>query len=115
MIKRAVYSGSINVTVMVVMQDEQIVEIGKGVDELKEIANVARDEVKLQNTMLDSLQIRVDDVHEHVLNINANMKNVLNEVCSRSFQTCVGFHVTSFNFRPENLTRSSSIYSVACF
>jgi vacuolar-type H+-ATPase subunit D/Vma8 len=58
------------------------VDIGKGVDELGEIARQARDEVKLQNKMLDTLKTKVDDVHEHVININVRLKEVLDEVSS---------------------------------
>lgn len=65
--------------------DDHIVELGKGIDELREIAVVAREEVTLQNKMLDTLQVRVDDVHDHVININAKLKETLEKVFTNTF------------------------------
>jgi hypothetical protein len=58
------------------------VNIGQGVDELGEIAREARDEIKLQSKMLDTLEEKIDDVHEHVTNVNAKLKTTLEEVRS---------------------------------
>lgn len=57
--------------------DEVIVEIGQGVDELRMIAMEANEEVKLQNKMLDTLESKIDNVHDHVTNINSNLKNTI--------------------------------------
>lgn len=61
--------------------DQEIENIGKSVDELGEIARTAHDEIVLQNQLIDSLGNRVEDVHEHVTNINTQMKVILEEVC----------------------------------
>lgn len=58
----------------------QIDEIGKGVDELKHIAMAQNEEVKRQNIMLDSLEQKIDVVHEKVTNVNANLKEHLDAV-----------------------------------
>ena len=46
---------------------------------LGEIARTANEEVKLQNKMLDTLEEKVDDVHEHLTNVNIKLKNTLDE------------------------------------
>lgn len=60
--------------------DVQIDEIGKGLDILRELAVQANEEVKLQNTMLDVLEEKVNDVQDRVLNINERMKDTLDKV-----------------------------------
>eukprot|EP01035_Chromulina_nebulosa_P019369 gene19369-25236_t len=60
--------------------DKDIEEIGKGVDELREMALAAKEEVTLQNRMLDTLGTKIEDVHEHVVNINEKLKVTLEEV-----------------------------------
>lgn len=60
--------------------DVQIDEIGKGLDILRELAMQANEEVKLQNTMLDVLEEKVNDVQDRVLNINERMKDTLDKV-----------------------------------
>jgi len=59
--------------------DHEIELIGKAVDELADIARTANEEVKLQNKMLDRLETKVDDVHEHLTNVNVKLKNTLEE------------------------------------
>ena len=49
-------------------------------DELGEIALAANEEVKLQSVMLDTLEAKMDDVHEKVVHINEQLKNTLEEV-----------------------------------
>ena len=58
----------------------QIDEIGKGVDELKQIAMAQNEEVKRQNIMLDGLEQKIDIVHEKITNVNANLKEHLDAV-----------------------------------
>lgn len=60
--------------------DVQIDEIGKGLDILRELAVQANEEVKLQNTMLDVLEEKVNDVQDRVMNINERMKDTLDKV-----------------------------------
>ena len=60
-------------------QDIEIENIGKGVDDLHELAKVANEEIKLQSKMLDTLEAKIDDVHDHVTNVNAKLKTTLDE------------------------------------
>jgi t-SNARE complex subunit (syntaxin) len=60
-------------------QDIEIENIGKGVDDLHELAKVANEEIKLQSKMLDTLEAKIDDVHDHVTNVNAKLKTTLEE------------------------------------
>ena len=46
---------------------------------MHELAKVANEEVKLQNIMLDTLGSKIDDVNDHVVNINAKLKTTLEE------------------------------------
>lgn len=62
--------------------DDEIVEIGKGVDILRELALAANEEVKIQNKMLDTLEEKVNDVHEHVSNINVRLLETLEKARS---------------------------------
>jgi len=59
--------------------DEEIEQIGIGVGELENIARAQRDEVKLQNQMLGSLEEKVDAVHDHIANVNLRMKDTLDK------------------------------------
>lgn len=68
--------------------DLEIDEIGRGVDELRELALSANEEVKLQNVMLDGLQGKMDLVQDKVLNVNERLKNTLEEV-RKSDKICV--------------------------
>ena len=53
--------------------------IGKGVDDLHELAKQANEEVRLQSKMLDVLEAKIDDVHDHVTNVNVKLKTTLEE------------------------------------
>lgn len=68
--------------------DDVVLDIGKGVDELRELAIAQRDEVKLQNQMLSSLEEKVDNVHAHITNVNKRMKTTL-EKTRKSDKVCV--------------------------
>lgn len=46
---------------------------------MHELAKEANEEVKLQSKMLDTLEAKIDDVHEHVTNVNARLKTTLEE------------------------------------
>ena len=54
--------------------------IGVGIDQLGELAKMARDEVKMQSVMLEVIETKMDDVHERVLSVNEKLKNTLEEV-----------------------------------
>jgi len=68
--------------------DAEIVNIGKGVDELRDIALAANEEIKMQSKMLDVLETKIDDVHEHVTTINVKLKTTLDEA-RKSDKICV--------------------------
>lgn len=55
----------------------EIEEIGKGIDELHQIARQANEEIKIQNKMLDVLEEKVNDVGESVQNVNEKLKVTL--------------------------------------
>ena len=69
--------------------DQQIDEIGEGIQDLTEIAQMQSEEVQRQNVMLDQVSNRIDNVNEHVQNVNAKMKDKLNEVGRASDKLCV--------------------------
>ncbi len=47
---------------------------------MHELAKTANEEVKLQNRMLDTLEEKVNDVQDHVMNLNERMKDTLDKV-----------------------------------
>lgn len=95
--------------------DVQIDEIGKGLDILRELALQANEEVKLQNTMLDVLEEKVNDVQERVLNINERMKDTLDKV-RKSDKICmdifcliilIGMIIVLYKLSTDNQKKSS--------
>eukprot|EP01033_Poteriospumella_lacustris_P012152 gene12152-8695_t len=95
--------------------DGQIDEIGKGLDILRELAQQANEEVKLQNTMLDVLEEKVNDVQERVLNINERMKDTLEKV-RKSDKICmdifcliilIGMIIVLYKLSTDNQKKSS--------
>lgn len=68
--------------------DQEIGVIGLGLDELKTLALAQNNEVKLQNNMLESLENKIDGVHDQVSNINKRLKTTLEEARS-SDKICV--------------------------
>ena len=68
--------------------DTEIMNIGEGVDALHELARVANEELKMQNKMLDTLERKIDNVHEHVTTINEKLKKTLEEA-RKSDKICV--------------------------
>ena len=69
--------------------DDQIGEIGRGIETLADIANAQNEEVKKQSVMLEDLAARMDNVHDHVTNVNMKMKTTLDEVGRSSDKLCV--------------------------
>jgi SYP7 family syntaxin len=59
--------------------DDEIVLVGKGVDELHILARHQNEEIKLQNTILDKLSTKMDSVNENVLTVNDRLKKTLEE------------------------------------
>jgi len=60
--------------------ERQLDDIGEGIHDLSEIAQVQAEEVRRQNVMLESVGKKIDDAHDHMTNVNAKMKETLNEV-----------------------------------
>mmetsp|Transcript_14291 Transcript_14291/g.18051 ORF Transcript_14291/g.18051 Transcript_14291/m.18051 type:complete len:327 (-) Transcript_14291:88-1068(-) len=60
--------------------DRQLDEIGQGIDDLGEIAQMQQEEVKRQNEMLNNVETNIEKVYDHIDNVNAKMKDTLNEV-----------------------------------
>eukprot|EP01038_Epipyxis_sp_PR26KG_P008675 gene8675-11721_t len=96
--------------------DDEIELIGQGVDELRELAMAANEEVKLQNRMLDTLEAKIDDVHNHVTNINSQLKITLDEA-RKSDKICVdifcvlllvGMIIVVYKLSTANQSKSSS-------
>ena len=69
--------------------DQDLDEIGDGIQDLHELALRQGEEVKRQNAMLSQTQNRIDNAHEHMTNVNAKMKDTLNEVGRSSDKLCV--------------------------
>jgi syntaxin of plants SYP7 len=87
--------------------DKQLDEIGEGIQDLAEIAALQGEEVKRQAIMLDSLNNKMDKVNERMVNVNAKMKDTLEEVGRASDKICVdimcvvlmvGFAAVIYNF-----------------
>lgn len=55
-------------------------DVSKGLDTLKDIAVAQNEEVKRQNIMLEGLATNIDRVHEKVSNVNASLKEKLEEL-----------------------------------
>eukprot|EP00545_Synedropsis_sp_CCMP1620_P000844 CAMPEP_0119013058 /NCGR_PEP_ID=MMETSP1176-20130426/7816_1 /TAXON_ID=265551 /ORGANISM="Synedropsis recta cf, Strain CCMP1620" /LENGTH=309 /DNA_ID=CAMNT_0006966107 /DNA_START=56 /DNA_END=985 /DNA_ORIENTATION=- len=60
--------------------DRQLDEIGEGIADLGEIAQLQSEEVKHQSVMLDHLNDKIDSVNDRTGNVNARMKETLEEV-----------------------------------
>jgi archaellum component FlaC len=69
--------------------DNQLDEMGEGIQDLADIAELQSEEVQRQNQMLDDLGTKMDSVHEHVQNVNLKMKDTLKEVGRSSDKLCV--------------------------
>lgn len=69
--------------------DQELDEIGEGIQDLHELAKMQGEEVMRQNVMLDQVESKIDKAHEHMENVNAKMKDTLNEVGRSSDKLCV--------------------------
>ena len=87
--------------------DRQLDEIGEGIQDLAEIAQMQGEEVKRQSAMLDQVNSKMDAVNERMLGVNAKMKETLEEVGRASDKLCVdimcivlaiGFGAVIYNF-----------------
>lgn len=87
--------------------DRQLDEIGEGIQDLSEIAQMQGEEVKRQSAMLDQVNSKMDAVNDRMLGVNAKMKDTLEEVGRSSDKMCVdimcivlaiGFGAVIYNF-----------------
>ena len=69
--------------------DADLDEIGEGIQDLHELAQGMGEEVARQNVMLNSVGQKIDGAHEHMVNVNAKMKETLDEVGRSSDKLCV--------------------------
>jgi len=69
--------------------DQDLDEIGDGIQDLHDLALMQGEEVKRQNAMLQNTTKRIDDAHEHMVNVNAKMKATLDEVGRSGDKLCV--------------------------
>jgi SYP7 family syntaxin len=92
--------------------DRQIDQIGEGIQDLAEIAQMQGEEVQRQNVMLDNLNNKIEDAQEHMTNVNLKMKETLQEVGRSSDKLCVdiicivlviGFAAVFYNFARGNV------------
>ena len=87
--------------------DRQLDEIGEGIQDLAEIAQLQGEEVKKQSAMLDEVNANMDRVTERMEGVNKRMKETLEEVGRASDKLCVdimcivlaiGFGAVMYNF-----------------
>lgn len=69
--------------------DRQLDEIGEGIQDLAEIAQLQGEEVKRQGVMLENVNRKMDTVNERMLSVNSKMKETLDEVGRSSDKLCV--------------------------
>ena len=69
--------------------DRQLDEIGEGIQDLSEIAQLQGEEVKRQSVMLDNVNDKMDKVTERMTGVNDKMKQTLEEVGRPSGKLCV--------------------------
>mmetsp|Transcript_6747 Transcript_6747/g.7753 ORF Transcript_6747/g.7753 Transcript_6747/m.7753 type:complete len:329 (-) Transcript_6747:176-1162(-) len=60
--------------------DQQLDNIGEGIQDLSELAQQQNEEVRRQNVMLENVGNKIDDTNQHITNVNAKMKDTLKEV-----------------------------------
>ena len=60
--------------------DTELDEIGEGIQDLHELALRQGEEVQRQNAMLNNTSNRIEKAQEHMENVNAKMKETLDEV-----------------------------------
>lgn len=87
--------------------DRQLDEIGEGIQDLAEIAQLQGEEVKRQSAMLDNVNNKMDKVTERMTNVNVKMKETLEQVGRSADKMCVdimcvvlmvGFAAVIYNF-----------------
>jgi len=69
--------------------DQQLDEIGEGIQDLAEIAVLQGEEVKRQSVLLDQVNDKMDKVTDRMAGVNEKMKATLEEVGRPSGKLCV--------------------------
>lgn len=69
--------------------DRQLDEIGEGIQDLAEIAQMQGEEVAHQTQMLENLHNKIDKANERMAGVNETMKQTLEEVGRSSDKLCV--------------------------
>jgi len=69
--------------------DQDLDELGDGIQDLHDLALMQGEEVKRQNAMLTNTTNRIDKAYDHMDNVNTKMKDTLNEVGRSSDKLCV--------------------------
>jgi len=69
--------------------DQDLDELGEGIDDLHDLALRQGEEVQRQNTMLNKTTNRLDNAYDHMESVNTKMKDTLNEVGRSSDKMCV--------------------------
>jgi len=69
--------------------DQDLDELGEGIQDLHELALQQGEEVHRQNAMLNKTTNKIDGAYDHMENVNANMKETLDEVGRSSDKLCV--------------------------
>jgi len=62
--------------------DEELEQVAAGVADLRSVALDIRDEVKVQNAMVDEITHKVDKAHRQLTNVNKKMKKTLEQTRS---------------------------------
>lgn len=92
-------------------QDAVLDEIGKGVDELKDLAEKMHDEFVLQDKMLTDLDSKADKTQTKIDGVNDRMKDALTKLNDKSTNMCIyliccvlllGLGVVFYNIAKKN-------------
>lgn len=60
--------------------DLQLEQIGEGIKDLQEIAEMQQEEVHRQGAMLETVGEKIDEAQEHIQTVNARLKETLDDV-----------------------------------
>ena len=92
-------------------QDLVLEEIGKGVDELKDLAEKMHDEFVIQDKMLSDLESKADKTQTKIDGVNDRMKDAITKLNDKSTNMCIyliccvmllGLGVVAYNVAKKN-------------
>lgn len=69
--------------------DRDLDELGEGIQDLHDLAQMQGEEVRRHNAMLNQTENKIGHAYDHMENVNAKMKETLNEVGRSSDKLCV--------------------------